>query len=194
MSILFPNIDRKSWPAMAWVALSGMLIGGIYGIFHDLVTFQLSPDYFILYKFPQFWYLDFGGPAIVWAASIGFVAVGGVGLIVGWFFARLLIPYRPLNHCFKLLLICFSIVLLVSFAFALICYLSMFVYELDQPFTSNLRLQKFEINLLRVSYLHFASYGGGLAGFFIAVYHLCRVRHHVDRASAGPALSKNSPK
>lgn len=76
----------------ACCSLAGVLIAGTFGILHDQVTYTISPEYFTRMKFDQFRAADFGFPARVFVAEIGFLATWWVGLIAGWFLARIAVP------------------------------------------------------------------------------------------------------
>ena len=89
MNLLYPKIRSASLPAMLGYAAAGSLLVGLYGIVHDQVTYSISPEYFTRLKFAQFSYADFGLPNRVFVAEIGFLATWWVGLIAGWFIARI---------------------------------------------------------------------------------------------------------
>ena len=72
--------------------MAGALIAGIFGILHDQITYTISPEYFTRMKFDQFRAADFGFPARVFVAEIGFLATWWVGLIAAWFLARIALP------------------------------------------------------------------------------------------------------
>lgn len=65
------------------------MIAGCFGILHDQVTYTISPEYFTRMKFDQFSSADFGLPARIFVAEIGFLATWWVGLIGGWFLSRI---------------------------------------------------------------------------------------------------------
>ena len=91
-NLLLPPAD---WPVLrkaAGLALVGALIAGSFGILHDQITYSVSPEYFIRMKFDQFRIADFGFPARVFVAEIGFLATWWVGLIAAWFLARIALP------------------------------------------------------------------------------------------------------
>lgn len=92
MSILYPRLKLSHLPLMGWIGLQGVCVAGVYGILHDQVTYTISPEYFTAFKAEQFRYMDFGWPERVYAGQIGFMATWWVGLIVGWFLARLTVP------------------------------------------------------------------------------------------------------
>ena len=59
---------------MFGISLVGALVGGIYGIVHDQVTYTISPEYFTKMKFNQFYYANYGFSDRIFAGTIGFLA------------------------------------------------------------------------------------------------------------------------
>jgi hypothetical protein len=94
MNFFYPKIKRSQLPAMMRISLLGGLIGGVYGFFHDLVTYSISSEYFTRMKFDQFSHVNIGLPPHLFAAQIGFIAAGAVGLAAGWFIARAAVANR----------------------------------------------------------------------------------------------------
>jgi hypothetical protein len=74
----------KKLGVLALTVLLSTLLGGMYGIVHDQITYSISNEYFTKFKYAQFglepaW---FGGdrPTVV---VIGFLATWWVGLFIG---------------------------------------------------------------------------------------------------------------
>lgn len=95
MNLFFPVIERSHWWEYLRLSLLGSLIAGGYGIIHDQITYTLSAEYYTEVKFVQFAYADFGMGPRVFAGTVGILATWWVGLIVGWFLARLAVPRLP---------------------------------------------------------------------------------------------------
>lgn len=91
-SYLFPSANAADLRKAALLALAGALIAGGFGIVHDQITYTISPEYFTRMKFDQFRAADFGLPARIFVAEIGFLATWWVGLIAAWFLARIALP------------------------------------------------------------------------------------------------------
>jgi hypothetical protein len=64
--------------------LIATLLAGIYGALHDQITFTISSEYFTIFKFEQFGFLDWGNnnPRLT-TALIGFLATWWVGFYIG---------------------------------------------------------------------------------------------------------------
>ena len=92
MNILYPKIRRDLLLAMLGYALVGAALAGLYGIIHDQITYSISSEYFTRLKFAQFRWADFGLPARIFVAEIGFLATWWVGFFAGWFIARISVP------------------------------------------------------------------------------------------------------
>lgn len=87
--LLCPRLSASQLRAILAVAGRGGLIGALFGMVHDAVTFSLSAEYFTLLKFPQFEWAEFGWPAFAFAIQIGAIAGGAAGWIAGWFIGRI---------------------------------------------------------------------------------------------------------
>lgn len=85
---LFPNANGSQLRAIAGFALASAGVAGLFGALHDQITFTISPEYFTRMKFDQFSHTDLGFPIRIRVAMIGFLATWWVGLIAGWFLAR----------------------------------------------------------------------------------------------------------
>lgn len=89
--LLIPKFSLREFLEMMKLALLAAGLGGVYGIFHDQVTYSISPEYFTRLKYEQFdWLLQYLSwlPERAKVGCIGFLAVGSVGLGIGWFTAR----------------------------------------------------------------------------------------------------------
>ena len=112
-----------AWPVLrkaALLALVGALIAGGFGIVHDQITYTISPEYFTRLKFDQFRAADFGFPARVFVAEIGFLATWWVGLIAAWFLARLALP--KFHSPAKRVLLAMAVIVGSTIFFAVIGY------------------------------------------------------------------------
>lgn len=64
------------------------LIGGIYGILHDQLTYTISPEFYTKFKFYQLGIMDVGNEAFIpnpriAVAAVGFMATWWIGLLIG---------------------------------------------------------------------------------------------------------------
>lgn len=86
---LIPVMPWRDLPRIIGYTILGALLGGLYGVVHDQVTYTIGPEYFTRLKFDQFAYANpgWGGPR-VFAGIIGFLATWWVGALVAWVIAR----------------------------------------------------------------------------------------------------------
>ena len=122
-SLLYPKLRLDLLPAMVSYTLLGALIAGFYGMLHDQITYSISSEYFTRLKFLQFHYADFGLPPRVLVAEIGFLATWWVGLIAGWFLARIAVPAFPEKKARFSILRGFAIIFAGGFVAALVGFL-----------------------------------------------------------------------
>jgi hypothetical protein len=181
MKRLGPSFDPRLLPRMLAIALAGALVAGAYGVLHDQVTYSISREYFTQMKFVQFAAADFGFPERVLVAEIGFLGTWWVGLIAGWFFARIAVPVWPSPQAWKICAVAFAMMTAIALAFAAIGsflrehHLGLGAYWQDLCRYSGVGdVPAF----VRVGYIHYGSYFGGATGFLLAVIFLtdCKKR------------------
>lgn len=159
---------------MLGFAVAGAFVAGLYGIVHDQITYSISNEYFTKLKFDQFSYLDFGMSDRFFVCEIGFLATGSVGFFIGWFLARWFIPRQPYDIARRKISFGFIIVLLIGALFAALAWI---FGAMIQP-SSNLNGWSYMVKYLgindgwafvRVAYIHYSSYAGGLFGLILAI-------------------------
>lgn len=193
-SLLYPKLRLDLLPAMFGYALGGAVIAGVYGVLHDQITYSISPEYFTRLKFLQFHYADFGLSPRVFVAEIGFLATWWVGLIAGWFLARIAVPAFPEKKARASVMRGFAIIFYSGFVAALAGFLLGLRLGPDsdlsnwQGFATTRGVLDLP-NFVRVAYIHNASYLGGLIGLIVALFCLRRQRNKVAPAPASCQLS-----
>ena len=186
-SLLYPKLRLDLLPAMFGYALLGALIAGLYGMLHDQITYSISPEYFTRLKFLQFHYADFGLPRRLFVSEIGFLATWWVGLIAGWFLARVAVPEFPRKTARAAVFLGFAIVLAGAFSAALVGFLLGRRLGPDsdlsawQGFVTTHGVVDLP-SFVRVAYIHNASYLGGLVGLVVALLHIRRQRNKIAPA------------
>ena len=174
LKYLIPRIALRDLPPMFGAATVGAIVAGLYGIFHDQVTYTISPEYFTKFKFHQFDYADFGLADRIFVAEIGFLATWWVGFFCAWFLARRLIPGQSRDKAYWQIVCGMAIV----FGSALLSAGIGFAYGLwlgpAADYSSwNTMLSRLGIvdrwSFIRVGYIHNASYLGGLIGLLLAL-------------------------
>lgn len=188
-SLLYPKLRLDLLPAMLGYAVLGALIAGFYGVLHDQITYSISPEYFTRLKFLQFHYADFGLPPRVFAAEIGFLATWWVGLIAGWFLARVAVPAFPQKKARSSVWRGFGIIFAGGFVAAVVGFLLGLRLGPDSDLSNwqNFTTTHGVVDLpsfVRVAYIHNASYVGGLIGLIVALFYLRRERKTLAPAPA----------
>jgi hypothetical protein len=159
---------------MFGVAAVGGIVGGTYGVLHDLVTYAISPEYFTKFKFLQFHYADLGLGERAFAATIGFLATWWVGFAAAWFLARRYVPDQPRRRALKQVAGGFLCVLGFGLTFGAAGY----AWGLWRGPAANYSawaemIYALEVTdtwaFVRVAYIHNAGYLGGLVGLVAAL-------------------------
>ena len=143
------------------------------------MTYSISPEYFTRLKFAQFHYADFGLPARGYVAEIGFLATWWVGLVAGWFIARVSVPARSGPEAFRCCACGFLIVMAFGFGAAIIGYVLGLLHGSDYSAWESVASTLGILDLprfVRVAYIHNASYLGGLVGLVTAIVFLHKQR------------------
>lgn len=165
---------------MLGIALFGALISGIYGILHDQITYSISPEYFTKLKFGQFDYADFGFPVRVLVGEIGFLATWWVGLIAGWFLARIAVPAWPGTNAWRRCLRGFGVMIGTALTAGIVGYLMGAFHPKDYSlFLTELCEERGIVDVpafVQVGMIHNASYLGGLVGLIAAIVWLIRAK------------------
>lgn len=181
MRWFLPKIGRAKLPVMIGITLLGGLIGGVYGMLHDLLTYSISSEYFTRMKFDQFSHVDIGLPPQLFAAQIGFIAAGAVGLAAGWFVARTAVPVWPARVAMQKAMRAFLLMILIAATAAVAGYVIGLKTRIGGLLWNDLCTSLGVSNVpafLQVSLIHSAGYVGALLGLIIAILHLRRARHH----------------
>jgi hypothetical protein len=179
----------------------GGLIAGMYGVMHDQVTYGISPEYFTRLKFAQFWYADVGLGNRWFAGIIGFLATSWVGFAAAWFLARRLVPGQSRAGAYRQLSPACALVLVAALVFALLGnayggWMGLQVgSQVEESSWSNL-LRRLSVSdraaFVRVAYIHYGGYVGGLAGLIGALVWLRPVAAPQNQGDEepGPFFSK----
>jgi hypothetical protein len=157
---------------MIRLALAGGLVGGIYGVINDQITFTLSPEYFTNLKFHQFAWANIGLPPRFFVAEIGFLAAGAVGAFAGWVIGRIATPVWPPALVIRSATACFAIMLAFGIAAGIAGWVLGGAHDADYSNWESILTGHHVTDapaFVRVAYIHNASYLGALAGFAVSV-------------------------
>jgi hypothetical protein len=189
MNIFFPTFKLQFLPRMLGIAFIGALIGGLYGILHDQITYSISHEYFTKLKFNQFNYANFGFPTRIFVSEVGFLATWWVGFFSAWFLARIAVPVWPAQIALKKCLFGFSIIFTLALLAASSGYFLGIYHSADysnwQDLCDTLKITDIP-DFVRVAYIHNASYIGGFIGLIISIFFLRHLKKSEQGAAANP--------
>ena len=170
---LFPDIRKADFGFIIGCALIGAIFAGLFGVLHDQVTYSISPEYFTKIKFKQFHYADIGLGNRFFVATIGFLATWWVGFFIGWFLSRTVLHVEDKTFRAKKVKLGFGIVfattLIISFAVAVYGFIATEIYG-HQRWMSTFDYYNIKDThaFMRVVFIHYASYLGGVIGLIVA--------------------------
>lgn len=165
----FSMFFRKQLSMVLCIVLA-CLMGGLYGILHDQLTYTISPEYYTKFKFYQFGLMDLGNEAIfpnprIQVSLVGFMATWWMGLPVGLILGMIGLIHQDPKRMFRFTFRALLINLLVAFITGLtgLVYGKFFITisGLNWYFPDNLIDLE---NFVAVGSMHNFSYLGGIIG------------------------------
>jgi len=156
------------------------IIGGIYGILHDQITYSISPEYYTKFKFIQFGFIDFGNEAILTnprlsVAWVGFLATWWMGLPIGLILGLVGLVNKDSKLMFKITMKAIVVTILVAFVTGLIglAYGKLYLADTGVNWWLPDNLID-EGNYIAVGSMHNFSYLGGLTGLIAGIIYSIR--------------------
>ena len=154
------------------------LIGGIYGILNDQLTYTISPEYYTKFKFFQFGLIDLVNSANprIGVSAVGFLATWWVGLPIGIILGLVGLIHKNSKRMFYVSLKAILVTVIVTFVIGLIglAYGKLYLAHtgVNWWFPDNLVDTK---NFIAVGSMHnFSYYLGGPAGVIAGVIYSIR--------------------
>jgi hypothetical protein len=163
----------------------GPLIGGLYGIIHDQLTYTISPEYYTKFKFYQFGLMDIGNEAIfpnprLQVSTVGFMATWWMGLPIGLILGLVGLTIKDNRQMFRITLKAFVLTTIVAFITGLIglAYGKVILANTGVSWwlPDNLIDKK---NFIAVGSMHNFSYLGGLIGLIAGIIYILRQRKKI---------------
>jgi len=157
------------------IIILSAIIGGLYGILNDQITYTISPEYYTKFKFYQFGLMDLGNEAIfpnprVQVSFVGVMATWWAGLGIGIVLALVGLIHKNYKQMFCIIMKSIGVAVIVAFLIGLIGFLYGKFYlsneELCWYFPENLIDKK---NFIAVGSMHNFSYIGGLIGMIVGI-------------------------
>ena len=168
----------KKFCVYVFLILIAMALAGVYGMFHNQISYTVSAEYFTKFKFRQFGLVDVNLPDRVRASMVGFLASWWMGIPIGLLVGGFGFIHPGHWRMLRVSLWSFLVVIIFTFLFGL-CGL---LYGWFQ--TRNFNLSDYRgwfipndvVDLRRflcAGYMHNSSYlGGTLAIFAAAIFHI----------------------
>ena len=155
------------------------LLGGLYGILHDQLTYSISPEYYTKFKFVQFGFIDSGSEAVLpnprsYVSLVGLLATWWMGLLIGSFLALVGFIHSGWRQMFIVTLKAFLLTMLLAFIAGLIglAYGHFFLAHLPKADFTHWyipeNLSDFK-SFIKVGSMHNFSYLGGVIGLVIGM-------------------------
>lgn len=151
------------------------LLGGLYGILNDQLTYTISPEYYTKFKFYQFGILEKGNEAIVHnprllVSAVGFMATWWMGLPIGFILGLVGWIHQDNQKMLRVTLKAILITILVAFATGLIGLAFGKLYLADKGLEWWLPKNLIDKeSFIMVGSMHNFSYLGGLIGLMAGV-------------------------
>jgi len=180
----------KKIPTLSLITLIASLIGGVYGILHDQLTYSISPEYYTKLKFYQFGLIDVGNEAIVpnprlYVSVVGFLASWWMGLFIGLILGLVGLIHPEPKQMLRVTLRAMIITISIAFATGLIG-LALGEYQMEKINPDWLPDNVFDKkNFLAVGTMHNFSYLGGVTGLIAgALYSIWQHKRHKRKKNA----------
>lgn len=151
------------------------MIGGLYGILHDQLTYSISPEYYTKFKFYQFGLMDLGNEAIfpnprMEVSIVGFMATWWMGLPIGLILGLVGLIRTDYKRMFTVTMRSIFITVIVAFLTGLVGLAYGKFYLADQGVDWWLPENLIDTeNFISVGSMHNFSYLGGLIGLIAGI-------------------------
>lgn len=173
------NILRKFLTLVLIIVLTP-LIGGLYGILHDQLTYTISPEYYTKFKFYQFGLMDLGNEAIfpnprIEVSAVGFMATWWMGVPIGLILGLVGLIHANSGQMLRATTGAIAITIIIALITGLIGLAYGRVYLAQEGVNwwlpENLTDTK---NFIAVGSMHNFSYLGGLTGLIAGIIYSIR--------------------
>ena len=165
----------KKFSILILIVLIAPIIGGLYGILHDQLTYTISPEYYTKFKFYQFGLMDMGNEANfpnprIQVSAVGFMATWWMGLPIGLILGLVGLIHRNHKRMFRVTTKAILITVAVALATGLIglAYGKFYLADKGVHWWLPENLIDTE-NFISVGSMHNFSYLGGLFGLIAGI-------------------------
>ncbi|MBL6445089.1 hypothetical protein JMN32_02140 [Fulvivirga sp. 29W222] len=184
--------------ALVLILLIAPILGGVYGIIHDQITYSISEEYYTKFKFAQFGLENWGlgenvgtgkAPEVLLksprfgAAIVGALATWWAGLIIGIFLGLTGLIHKNGKEMFRATSKAFGLATCVALLTGIIGLLYGQLFLVNNPpnwfMPDNLIKKK---QFIMVGSMHNFSYVGGLIGLILAMIFSIRQKQKYQSA------------
>lgn len=162
------------------------LIGGLFGILHDQLTYTISPEYYTKFKFYQFGLMNIGNEAIfptprLQVTAVGFMATWWMGLPIGLILGLVGLVHKDSKQMFHSTIKAIIITIIVAFSTGLIglVYGKIYLAQIGVNWWLPHNLIDTD-NFIAVGSMHNFSYLGGLTGLIAGIFYSIRQKLKID--------------
>ena len=163
------------------------IIGGIYGILNDQLTYSISPEYYTKFKFYQFGLVDSGNEAIFLnprfeVSIVGIMATWWMGLLIGGILGFVGLIHNGHKRMFRITMKAILITIAVTFFIGLIglFYGKFYLNRGNVDWWLPKNLIETE-DFIAVGSMHNFSYIGGLIGLIVGIVYSINQRMISDK-------------
>lgn len=176
--------------AFILILIIAPILGSIYGIIHDQITYTISTEYYTKFKFIQFGLENLGenigtdiNPEIqlknprLGAGIVGLMATWWVGMFIGIILAIVGLTHRNGKEMFISTIKAFILTVIIALFTGFFGFIYGKIFSINN--TSSLYLPKNTINIdnfIIVGSIHNFSYLGGLIGLIIGIVYSFKQR------------------
>lgn len=176
------RLYAKKFLTLNQIIILGCVIGGLYGIVHDQLTYTISPEYYTKFKFYQFGLAGSGTEAIfptprLQVCLVGFRATWWMGLFTGIILGIIGFIHRENRQMFLITIKAMGVTMAVALAtgFIGLAYGKWVLAKTGVGWRLPQNLIDKE-NFIAVGSMHNFSYLGGAAGLIAAIIYSIRQR------------------
>lgn len=195
MSVTANQVVVKKILTLSFIISLTPLIGGVYGILHDQLTYTVSPEYYTKFKFYQFGLLAQGDETVFpnprfQVAIVGFMATWWMGLPIGLILGLVGLSYKSSQQVFWVTMRSILVTIVVAFATGILGlgYGKFYLSNRGVNWWLPDNLVDTE-SFIAVGSMHNFSYLGGLIGVFAGVAYSLKTKRR-DCGGFKPASTK----
>ncbi len=170
----------KKFLILLLIIILAPMIGGMYGIIHDQLTYSISEEYYTKFKFIQFGLVDPGIENVVqrprlYASIVGFLATWWMGLPIGIILGLVGLMHADYKLMFNYTMQAILITLIVAFTIGLVglVYGELILAKTGVNWWLPENLVDVR-NFISVGSMHNFGYVGGITGLIVGIIYIVR--------------------